>query len=123
MEIVSRSKFVKTTPDKARILAKLIKGKNPQVAITQLQFSNREAAKYLVINIKQALDRIKVKGLNADDFKVSRFEVNEGPKLKRRRIRQQGRATAILKRMAHLTIVLSDGLQDKNIEGKNGTKS
>lgn len=140
MQIKARAKYVKTTPDKARILSKLVVNKNPEVAITQLKFSGRDAAKYIILVLKQGMDQVKTKGLELKDFRVQTFQVDEGPKLKRRRIRHQGRATAILKRMAHLTIVLTDDgnqkskaksqklkedskIKKEKSEGKNGSKS
>lgn len=108
MEIKASAKFVKTTPDKARILVNLVKGKTCQTAIEQLTFCGRDAGKFIILVIKQAMDQVKSKDLDIEDFKIKSFLVNEGPKLKRRRIRHQGRSTAILKRMAHIIIVLSD---------------
>lgn len=125
MEIKASAKFVKTTPDKARILAKLVVGNNPEKAVTQLTFCGRDAGKYIILVLKQAMDQVKTKGLEVENFKVKTFLVNEGPKLKRRRIRHQGRSTAILKRMAHIAIVLSDDSKekDKNIKLKVSDKN
>lgn len=122
MEFRASAKFVKTTPDKARILANLVKGNNPQKAIEQLTFCGRDAGKYIILVIKQAMDQVKTKDLDIDNFKIKNFLVNEGPKLKRRRIRHQGRSTAILKRMAHIAITLSDesNLKVKSIKSKVG---
>ena len=108
MDIKASAKFVKTTPDKARILAGLVVNQTPELAINQLTFCGRDAAKYIILVLQQAIDQVKTKGAEVNDFHVTSFIVNEGPKLKRRRIRHQGRATAILKRMAHITIILSD---------------
>lgn len=141
MEIISKAKFVKNTPDKLRNLTKLAKGKAPEVAISQLEFSLRAAAVPLISVIKQGMDQIKTKGEPGSEFKIVNILIDEGPKLKRRRIRHQGRATAILKRMAHITIIMSDEsvakkskvksdkpneameIKKEKIEGKNGTKS
>ncbi|OGD57366.1 50S ribosomal protein L22 [Candidatus Berkelbacteria bacterium RBG_13_40_8] len=108
MEIVSKAKFVRVAPDKIRILSALIKGKTIDGSINQLSFSNREAKKPLLLVLKQLKDQIKAKNKEITDFKVKSVQVDEGPKLKRRRILHQGRATQILKRMSHITIVLAD---------------
>lgn len=106
MEVKSTRRFIKTAPDKIRILSPMLKGKNYPQAIAQLQFSARAAAKPLILVLKQAKDQVKEQISNEEQLKVKEIRVDEGPKLKRRRIRHQGRATPILKRMSHLTVVL-----------------
>ncbi len=113
MQIKSQAKFTRTAPDKIRILSSLVKGKDIDKAITQLMFSGRAAAKPLILVLKQAKNQAKDKDLKGD-LKVVSVQVDEGPKLKRRRIRQQGRATAILKRGSHITIILQDDRNSKH---------
>lgn len=113
MEIISKERFAKFTPDKVRVLVSMIKGKSPETALPILEFSGKDAATPIISAIRQAMDQVKSKDLNIEDFKIKTIMSDEGPKLKRRRIRHQGRSTAILKRMAHVTVVLSsDDLKD-----------
>lgn len=107
-QILSKRRFVKTTPDKIRLISHNIKGRSPTQALAILDFSGKAAAKPLKLAIKSALAIAKDKNLNENDLIIKNILVNEGPKLKRRRIIQQGRATAILKRMSHITVVLTD---------------
>lgn len=102
----SGARFVKTAPDKVRILAGLVKGKTVQHGLDQLQFAGKYAALPLGLVLKQLKAQLKDLNLVEDDYKVSEVRVDEGPKLKRRRIRHQGRSTAILKRMCHITIIM-----------------
>lgn len=104
--VKSGARFVKTAPDKVRILAGLVKGKTVQKGLDQLQFAGKYAALPLGLVLKQLKAQLKDLNLVEDEFKVSEVRVDEGPKLKRRRIRHQGRSTAILKRMCHITIIL-----------------
>lgn len=123
-EICAKAKFIRTAPDKIRILSNLVKGKSIAQAITQLTFSGRAAAKPLILVLKQAKDIAKDKNIQGE-LVVKTLQVNEGPKLKRRRIRQQGRSTAILKRGSHITIVLTDAgnnkIDNKIKKEKNGS--
>jgi len=126
MEITSKARFVRTAPDKLRILGQMVKDQMLDQALIQLSFSGREAAKPLMLLIKQAKAQAKDKFSDLEKLKVKQIMVNEGPKLKRRRIISQGRATAILKRMSHITVVLSDEPKEKvksQKEKENGTKS
>lgn len=114
MEIKAGARFCRTAPDKIRILTSLIKGKTIEQAINQLTFSGRAASRPLILVLKQAKDQAKEKNVAIDKLIVKTMMVDEGSKLKRRRIRQQGRATAILKRGSHITIILTDNGNSKN---------
>lgn len=114
--IKASSRFVRTTPDKVRILAGLVKNKNIDNALNQLQFAGKYAAKPLSLVLKQAKAQIKDKNFDEATMIVKEVRVDEGPKLKRRRLRHQGRATAILKRMSHITIILRDNGITKSSE-------
>lgn len=101
---------MRVAPDKIRTAAVLVRAKKIPDALNILKFSNQAAAKPLTLALKSALALAKDQALTEDDLRILRILVDEGPKLKRRRIIHQGRATAILKRMAHITVTLtSDG--------------
>ena len=132
--VKSGARFVKTAPDKIRILAGLVKGKTLDKALDQLQFANKYAALPLSLVLRQLKAQIKDLNLSEDDYKVTEVRVDEGPKLKRRRIRHQGRSTAILKRMSHITVIMQEqkvivkkevkDIKPKLVEEvKNGSKS
>ena len=138
--IQSGARFVRTAPDKIRLLAGLVKGKTLSKSLEQLQFAGKYAAKPLSLVLKQLKAQLKDQNLVEEDFKVAEIRVDEGPKLKRRRLRHQGRATAILKRLSHITIILTDkgstkpevkavkakkekSVIDNNEEAKNGSES
>lgn len=107
LEFVSKRRFVRTPPDKVRVAAVLARAKKIRVALDCLKFCNLAAAKPLELTLKSALAVAKDKDIVEDNLRVLRIQVNEGPKLKRRRIVHQGRSTAILKRMSHITVVLT----------------
>lgn len=107
-EIISKRRFVKVTPDKMRLAGSLVKGKKLSLALSITKFSNLAAAKPLELTLKNALAIAKEKDITEDNLSVLRVCVDEGPKLKRRRMLHQGKATMILKRMSHVTVVLSE---------------
>lgn len=112
--IKSSARFVRTAPDKVRILSGLIKNKNIENALNQLAFAGKYAAKPLSLVLKQAKAQIKDKNYDEETMLIKEIRIDEGPKLKRRRIRHQGRATAILKRMSHITIILKNNVSTKS---------
>lgn len=108
MNFTAKAKFIKIAPDKIRVLSSMIKNQKTDWALSQLEYAGIAGASPLINALNQALDQVKSKSLNPDDFRILTTQVDEGPKLKRRRILHQGRSTMILKRMSHVTIVLTD---------------
>jgi len=105
-EIVTRRRFIRSTPDKVRKAASLVNKKKVIEALNILQFAPMSAARSVALTLKQGLAIAKENDFDENNLVIKGMRIDEGPKLKRRRIVHQGRATAILKRMAHLTIVL-----------------
>lgn len=111
--VVSKRRFVRVTPDKARYASYLIREKKVSEAMNIMSFSRLAAARFIFLTLKNAVAIAKDRDLNENDLFVKQIIVDEGPKLKRRRIIHQGRATEILKRMSHITVVLTDEPKSK----------
>lgn len=105
-DLTVRSRFVRMAPDKVRLVAKAILGQDVDEALSILSFTPKLAKKPLILILKNAMAQAKDK--NMLNLKIKNIFVDEGPKLKRRRIIHRGRATTILKRMSHITVVLSE---------------
>lgn len=103
------AKFVRSTPQKTRRIADLIRGKNVDEAATILKFAPQAAAEVLLKTLESAAaNAVNNQGLVRENLIVSTVEVNEGPTMKRIRPRAQGRAGRILKRTSHITIVVTE---------------
>ncbi len=105
-EMKVRSRFIKTAPDKLRFVSKITLGKEVNEAINVLTFFPQAARRPLISVLKAGISQAKDKNITAPLY-IKAVAVDEGPKLKRRRIIHQGRATSILKRMSHITIYLT----------------
>ncbi len=74
-----------------------------------LEFTNRKAAGTITKVLNSAVANAEHNfALDADELYVAEAYADEGPTLKRWRPRARGRATKILKRTSHITIVVSD---------------
>ena len=111
--LIVRSRFVRMAPDKVRLVAKTILGQEIDGALSILSFTSRLARKPLILLLKNA--RAQANDKNMDNPTIKNILVDGGPKLKRRRIIHRGRATTILKRMSHITVVLSEGSKAKKM--------
>ena len=105
MEAKAQARYVRVTPQKARRVVDLIRGKDATQASAVLQFAPQAAsepvAKVLASAIANAENNFS---LDPETLVVSRAFVDEGPTLKRFRPRAQGRAYRIRKRTSHITI-------------------
>lgn len=99
---------VRNSAYKAREVLNLIRGKSYADANDILTFSSRAIAKKINKVLNSAVANAEHNsGFNADELYVSGCYANEGPTLKRWRPRAQGRASPILKRSCHITVIVS----------------
>jgi large subunit ribosomal protein L22 len=107
MEARAVARFVRVSPRKARLVVDLIRGKSAAEAATILRFTEKGSAevigKVLASAVANAEHNLK---LNPETLFVSEAFVNQGPSLKRIQPRAMGRAFKILKRSAHITVIV-----------------
>lgn len=109
MEAKARSRFIRISPQKARLVADTIRGKNVDEAITTLRFMPKKGARILRKVIESAVaNASQNEAIDVDTLYVKTIFVDGGPMLKRIRPRAMGRASRILKRTSHITVVLDE---------------
>ncbi len=103
-------RFVRLSPQKARLVADQVRGKKVDQAINILKFSNKRAAGVLKKVLESAIANAENnRGADVDELRVKTILVDEGPTMKRTRPRAKGSADRILKRTSHITIRVGDG--------------
>jgi large subunit ribosomal protein L22 len=112
MESSAKLKFVRVSAQKARLVANMVRGKDVSEAIELLTFTNKKSAPIIQKLVESAVANAEVKSsagnddLDVDDLFVQAITVDAGPSLRRFRPRARGRATKILKKTSHITVVL-----------------
>ena len=103
-------KFLRQSPYKVRFVLDSIRGKKVDHALDFLDLSNKKASKFISKALKSALSNYSQKNESTDPsiLYVKKAFVDEGPKIKRFRPAAMGRATRILKRTSHLTVVIGN---------------
>jgi large subunit ribosomal protein L22 len=100
---------LRVSPRKLRLLANLARGKDVQTAIETVRYSNRKLAVEVVKLIRSAVNNATQKrGVDLDKLYVKNICVDQGPTLKRFMARARGSGARILKRSAHLTVVVGE---------------
>jgi large subunit ribosomal protein L22 len=109
MEAIAKHNFARISPQKARLVADLIRGKSVDQALEILTFSNKKAAVMVKKVLESAIANAEHnEGADIDDLNVAKIFVDEGPVMKRIMPRAKGRADRILKRSSHITVVVAD---------------
>ena len=113
VDSIARVKHIRVTPQKARRVVALIKGKQAQEALAILKFAPQSASEPIYKLVAAAVANARVKAdkdnefLDEQDLYVANAYVDEGTTLKRFQPRAQGRAFQIKKRTSHITVELA----------------
>jgi large subunit ribosomal protein L22 len=87
----------------------LVRGKNVQDAMDTLEFLPSPAAALVARVVKSAASNAEEEIFaRPTDLTITKIYANEGPRLKRFRARARGRATQIIKRSSHITVVVDE---------------
>lgn len=109
MEIKATGRFVRVSPRKSRLVAENIKKLPVSEALNILKFTPKRPAKELYKVLYSALSNAEDQTtMDVESLYVKRVRINEGPTMKRVKPRAMGRATRILKRTSHITIVVDE---------------
>jgi large subunit ribosomal protein L22 len=119
MEFRAETRYLRVSPQKARLVLDLIKGRGVEDARNTLLFTKKRVAAHVGKLLQSALDNANFlateKGLDVeiDNLYVKRAVANDGPRMKRIRPAPQGRAYRYQRRISHIELVLAE-------RGKNG---
>jgi len=106
--------FLRVSPQKARLVLELIKGRRVEEARNTLLFTKKRVAEHVGKLLQSALDNANFlateKGLDVeiDNLYVKSAVANDGPRMKRIRPAPQGRAYRYQRRIAHIELVLAE---------------
>jgi large subunit ribosomal protein L22 len=114
MEFRAQVRFTRVSPQKARLVLELIKGRKVEDALNILVFTKKRVAATVEKLLRSALENANYlsseKGIDVDVDKlyVKDAVANDGPRMKRIRPAPMGRAFRYVRRIAHIEIVLAE---------------
>ena len=114
MEFTAKARFVRVSPQKARLVLGLIKGKRVETALNTLAFTNKGIAPAVLKLLRSAVENASYlsaeKGLDVDldNLFVKSAIANDGPRMKRIRPAPMGRAYRYQRRMTHIELELAE---------------
>ena len=109
MEAKAVARYIRISPNKARQVVDLIRGKDANEALAILSLLPKRAAEPLKNALKSAIANAEHNyDMDADNLYVSKICVDQGPTLKRYKPRAYGRADLMRRRTSHITVVVSE---------------
>jgi large subunit ribosomal protein L22 len=120
MEFRAQTRFVRVSPQKARLVLDLIKGRRVEEALNTLTFTKKRVAAKVEKLLRSAVQNAnylsteKNVDVDLDNLYVKHAVANDGPRMKRIRPAPMGRAYRYVRRIAHIEIALAE-------RGKNDT--
>ncbi len=109
MEVRAVAKDTGISPRKVRLLIDMVRGKKVDEALTMLKFVTSPTARVVAKAIKSAAANAENNlQISSSDLKIVRLFADEAPTLKRFRPRSRGRASPILKRSSHITVIVAE---------------
>ena len=108
MEASATYKYMRISPQKARLVVDLIRGKSVSEAFSILNFTKKRVTHDVEKILRSAVSNAeqKAENLDVDDLVVSKAFVNEGPRQKRVRPAPMGRAFRYQRRTSSITVVV-----------------
>lgn len=109
MQAEAKLKYARISPQKARLVADLIRGQQAEQALNTLAFSTKKGAAIVRKLLESAIANAENnEGADIDELKIATIHVDEGPIMKRMHARAKGRGNRISKRTSHIRLVVAE---------------
>ena len=118
MEARAEARYVRVSPQKARLVIDQIRGQSAENARIILQLTNKGIAPTVLKVLESAIANAenRFEDLDVDELVVTKAYVNEGPRMKRIRPAPMGRAYRYQRRMAHIVVGVGTPGEDEGEE-------
>jgi len=120
MEFTAKLNYVRVSPQKARLVLDLIKGRRVEEALDTLRYTKKGIAPAIYKLLRSAVENAnyvsaeKALDVDLDRLYVKQAIANDGPRMKRIRPAPMGRAFRYQRRISHLNIVLAEKAGDQS---------
>jgi len=110
MQAKAEAKYIRTSPQKARLVVDMIRGQKAGDAINILRTTNKRIAPSVEKVLRSAIANAENRhnDVDVDKLFVTEAYVNEGPRMKRVRPAPMGRAYRYQRRMSHIIVKVGD---------------
>ena len=120
MDFRAEARYIRVSPQKARLVLDLIKGRRVEEALDTLRYTKKGIAPAIYKLLRSAVENAnyvsaeKSLDVDLDRLYVKHAVANDGPRMKRIRPAPMGRAYRYQRRISHLNIVLAEKAGDQS---------
>lgn len=109
MDVRATARYLPISAQKMRLVCDQVRKMDADQALIVLRFMPHKGARFLYKLIESAVANAENNlELSRQDLYISQLEANEGPSMKRVKAGARGRYKPRVKRMSHMTVVLSE---------------
>ena len=109
MEVRAIQRYARISPQKVRKLIGAVKGQPVEMGLRKIKFMPQKSARIVEKIIQSAVANAdQHPDIDVDSLVIRNITADQGPMLKRFHARARGRGSRILKRTAHITVVLAE---------------
>jgi large subunit ribosomal protein L22 len=114
IEGLAKARFIRVSPQKARLVVDLIRGQRAEEALHTLHYTKKRIAREIEKVLRSAIANAERKAddtgaaLDVDELYVTRCFVNDGPRWKRLRPAPFGRAFRYQRRTSHIVVAVAE---------------
>lgn len=104
---IAKTKYVRVSPRKARLMADMIRNDQVDDAKIKLMYSNVKASRLLLKTLISAIANAETNmEVQRNNLYIREIRVDGGPTLKRAKSKCRGGRVPILKRTSHFTVIV-----------------
>ncbi len=108
-DIRAVARYIPYSPQKVRLVADLIRGKDVLEALNILRFTPKAASRPMIKVLNSAIANAEENfGVSRDELFIYRVYADEAPTRRWRRFGARGRFKPILRRASHITVILRE---------------
>lgn len=106
MQAINTQRYIRMSPRKLRLVADIVRGVRPAVAVEKLPYVHKRAAEPIRKAIQTAIANAVQQGARAEDLVFKELQIGEGPRLKRGKAVSRGQWHPRVKLMSHIRVVV-----------------
>ena len=108
-DVKAQARYIGISAQKTRLVVDMVRGRNADEALNMLKFTPKTAAKAVYKVVRTAVANAEENfGLNRADLIIKQAYADEGPTRKWRRFGARGRFKPVLRRSAHITVIVAE---------------
>ena len=105
----AQHRYARISARKVRLIADMVRGREVQQAINILKFSPNRAAPMIAKVLGSAIANANEAEADVNKLYIEKTFIDEGPTIKRMKLKDRGRTNRIFKRTCHITVVVNEG--------------